>query len=352
MPDSSPTDYEARIQAQIAQYADPEGLIQLGPIYRYWIYKHIVPRIDEVFGVNNALLSMHSMQRRRLRQPGAGRRIASLGAGECEYDILLIKKLLEMGETDFVVEAIELSPLRFDRARASALAEGVEQYLLLNQGDLNTWVANGKYSVVIAKDTLHHVLELEHLFDAIHEGLEEDGVFLTTDMIGRNGHMRWPEALEIIQAIWKFIPDHYKINHQLKRVEKEYDNWDCSKTGFEGIRAQDILPLLVEKFAFRGFLGFGNLPDIFIERGFGHNLKVDNPHDTGFIDFLEDLNTLLIDVGYLKPTMIYGAMMRRRHPAPPPSCYRHWTPEFCVRAAEPRRDQRVTLGRPGVLIQA
>jgi hypothetical protein len=200
-------------------------------------------------------------------------------------------------------------------------------------------VPTGKYSVVIAKDTLHHVLELEHLFDAVHEGLEQDGVFLTTDMIGRNGHMRWPEALEIIQAIWKFIPDHYKTNHQLKRVEKEYDNWDCSKTGFEGIRAQDILPLLVEKFTFRGFLGFGNLPDIFIERGFGHNLNVDNPHDTGFIDFLECLNSLLIDLGYLKPTMIYGAMTRRKQHAPPPSCYRHWTPEFCVRATD--RDAKI-----------
>jgi hypothetical protein len=132
MPDSSPTDYEARIQAQIAQYANPEGEIQLGPIYRYWIYKHIVPRIAEVFGVNNALLFYAQYAAEALRQPGAGRRIVSLGAGECEYDILLIKKLLEMGETDFVVEAIELSPLRFDRARASALAEGVEQYLLLN----------------------------------------------------------------------------------------------------------------------------------------------------------------------------------------------------------------------------
>jgi len=34
--------------------------------------------------------------------------------------------------------------------------------------------------------------------------------------------------------------------------------WDCSKQGFEGIRAQDILPLLVKKFSFRSFLGFGN----------------------------------------------------------------------------------------------
>jgi hypothetical protein len=37
--------------------------------------------------------------------------IVSLAAGDCAHEIALIKKLLEMGEMDFV-EAIELSPLR------------------------------------------------------------------------------------------------------------------------------------------------------------------------------------------------------------------------------------------------
>jgi len=84
-------------------------------------------------------------------------------------------------------------------------------------------VPDEKYSTVIAKDTLHHVLELEHLFDSIHAALEDNGVSVTTDMIGRNGHMRWPETLELIQGILKFIPDHYKTNH-LKRMEHEYVN--------------------------------------------------------------------------------------------------------------------------------
>ena len=100
-------------------------------------------------------------------------------------------------------------------------------------------------------------------------------------------------------------------------MEQEYDNWDCSKVGFEGIRAQDILLCLSKNSTFRAFSGSGNLPDIFIERGFGHNLSVDDSHDTGFIDFLEDLNTLLIDLGYLKPTMIRAAMMRSQVKRPP-----------------------------------
>lgn len=324
-------DYAERVRNQIAQYANPEGLMRLGPIYHYWMAKHIRPRVQTVFGVSNALPLYSQYTAQALGQPGATRRILSLGAGECVHEITLIKKLLEMGETNFTVEAIDLSPLRFDRARSNAASGGVEPYLVLREADLNSWVPEGKYSAVIAKDTLHHVVGLEHLFDAIHEGMEEKGVFLTTDMIGRNGHMRWPEALEIIQGIWRFIPDHYKTNHQLKRFEKEYDNWDCAKTGFEGIRAQDILPLLVKTFTFHSFLGFGNLPDIFIERGFGHNLLVDDSHDTGFIDFLEQLNSLLIDLDYLKPTMIYAVMTRKRRDAPPVRCHRHWTPEFCVR---------------------
>src|SRR5437660_341660 len=186
--------YERRIRSQIAQYANPEGLVKLGPIYSYWMRKHIRPRISAVFGVSHALPFYAHFAKEALRQPGSGRRIVSLGAGDCVFEVAIIKKLLEMGETDFVVEAIELSPLRFDRARTNAVNEGVEQYLVFSEGDLNTWTPLGKYSAVIAKDALHHVLALEHLFEVIHEALEETGLFLTTDTIGRNGHMRWPEA--------------------------------------------------------------------------------------------------------------------------------------------------------------
>src|SRR5947208_1015710 len=134
MPETKERDYQNRIRAQIAQYANPDGLIQLGPIYHYWINKHIVPRIAEVFGVHDALLFYAQYTAEALRQPGATRRIVSLGAGDCKYEILLIKKLLEMGEKDFVLEAVELSPLRFDRARAAASAEGVGQLGLLQEG--------------------------------------------------------------------------------------------------------------------------------------------------------------------------------------------------------------------------
>ncbi len=99
-------EYESRIRSQIAQYANPEGLIKLGPIYHYWINKHIRPRVSEVFGVSDALLFYAQYTAEALRQPGARRRIVSLAAGDCLHEIALIKKLLKMGERDFVVEAV------------------------------------------------------------------------------------------------------------------------------------------------------------------------------------------------------------------------------------------------------
>ena len=68
-------------------------------------------------------------------------------------------------------------------------------------GDSST--ADGSYDAVIANQSLHHVSNLEGLFAAIKDALSPQGRFITSDMIGRNGHMRWPEALDIIHDFWR-----------------------------------------------------------------------------------------------------------------------------------------------------
>src|SRR5262249_55515944 len=155
--------------------------------------------------------------------------------------------------------------------------------------------------------------------------LEDDGYFLTSDMIGRNGHMRWPEALAFVHAFWGLLDDHYKFNHPLKRFEPVYENLDCSASGFEGIRAQDILPLLLEKFHFDLFVGFGNLVDLFIDRCFGHNFDPNKPADLAFMDVIAQVDELLLEAGYLKPTHILAAMTKT--PLGPTRYWKNLSPE-------------------------
>ena len=134
-----------------------------------------------------------------------------------------------------------------------------------------------RYDVVMANQSLHHVVELEHLFDAIASAIGDQGIFITSDMIGRNGHQRWPEALAMLQEFWRELPESHRYNLQLRRQEHEFMNWDCSVEGFEGVRAQDILPLLIDRFGFRFFLAFGNLVTPIVDRSFGWYLDQAHP---------------------------------------------------------------------------
>ena len=141
--------------------------------------------------------------------------------------------------------------------------------------------------------------------------------------------MRWPEAYEIVCDLWRLLPDKYKWNHQLKRYEDVYDNWDCSKDGFEGIRSQDILPLLIKYFKFELFFAFGNVIDVFVDRNFGPNFDPDNDFDRVFIDFVAQLNDKKIGEGLIKPTHLM-ARMKLEDPKEV-RMIEGLTPERCVR---------------------
>ena len=93
------------------------------------------------------------------------------------------------------------NPAMLERGWRTACELDVERNLVFMEGDFNRWTPIGRYDVVIANQALHHVLELEHLLDGLKGALRPDGYLLVSDMIGRNGHMRWPEALEIVQAM-------------------------------------------------------------------------------------------------------------------------------------------------------
>lgn len=156
----------------------------------------------------------------------------------------------------------------------------------------------------MANHSLHHIEKLEHVFDWSHAHLSDRGTFATCDIIGRNGHMRWPEVEVVLQSLWTLLPEHHRTNRLRVGVEHRFINHDCSGEGFEGVRAQDILPLLLERFYPARFLGFGGLIDIFVDRCFGHNFNRNNPSDVAFINAVAVIGDALLDSGAATPTMM------------------------------------------------
>lgn len=321
-------DYEARIAAEIQTFADQVNVHDLPEIFHYWSNKYLRPMMESLgYSYPEDFYAKEiARQRQALGRPI---RVLSLGAGNGDTEVRVATLLRERGVDGVTIECMDINPAMLARCAEHAREQGLEGVVVPRKGDFNRWRPQESWDVVMANQSLHHVLELEHLFDAVHEAIGPTGTFLTCDMIGRNGHQRWPEALVEVQRFWRELPEAKRYNLQLKRHEHEFMDWDCSVEGFEGVRAQDILPLLVQRFAFDTFLGWGNLIDIFIDRSFGHHLDHQDPWALDLVDRIHARDEEGLLAGLWKPTHML-AVMRREHDGPV-RCWRHLTPAYCVR---------------------
>lgn len=325
-------DYQRRVAGELARYRQVTNVHDLPAIYSYWEQHHVDPLRRKLgFESLGDLLLRPLVAASRVKSQV---RAVSLGSGNGDLELGLMAELREGGVDNVILERLELNDAMRGRAERDAQQAGLSAHLVDVAADLNAWEADRDYDVVIANHSLHHVVELEHLFDQVQMALADDGVFVVNDMIGRNGHMRWPEALDLIQRIWAVMPDRYRFNHQLQRHEPAYENWDCSAEGFEGVRAQDILPLLNATFHPEVFLAFANVIDLFVDRGFGHNFDVDESGDRAFIDAVAQLDEAALALGLVKPTHLVAHYRTQ----PVPCRYvEPMSPAFSVRAVDPER---------------
>lgn len=322
--------YEIRLVEQMNQYESGDQIHDLPDIFHVWSEKHLQPKMNKVLGCSkvvdfyvNSIVDVFS-------STNAPRSLISIGSGDCALEISIATDLISKGYCDFAIDCLEVSDNLISTGRSRIEHLGLSKYFNLMTVDINKWNPSPekKYGIAIANHSLHHIIELESLFESIFNLLDYRGSFLTNDMIGRNGHMRWPEVLEFVDALWRLLGPEKKFNHQLKQQHDTYVNFDCSNHGFEGIRSQDILSILIRKFYFSKFLAFGGLTEVFFDRGYGNNFSKNSELDLAFMDLVELLNERLIDGGLIKPTMMFAELKKT---ACVTSFYRNWHPEFCLR---------------------
>lgn len=320
--------YQERVEAQIAQYKDVEEIHDLPEIFHYWSSKYLLPKVASIFGISGrADILSHFLLGDGINKDRSFS-FASLGAGDCSIEIEVAQSILKSGIRNFCIDAFELSPPLLDRAASALKKTELTAHFNLIPSDINEHEILDQYDGAMAHFSLHHFVALERIFDNIKRALRPRSNFLIFDAIGRNGHMRWPEVLRLVEAFWRTLPDEKKYHHQFQTRWDEYINWDCSSESFEGVRAQDILPLLIERFHFSHFAAAGGLVDVFIDRGVGHNFDINNKHDIAFIDAMEYLNQLLLEAGVIKPTLMFANMRNE-----PCECKheKNLTPAYCVR---------------------
>ncbi|MGH2508136.1 MAG: class I SAM-dependent methyltransferase [Ktedonobacteraceae bacterium] len=326
--------YSERVSAEIANF---DKALAVGGVttsipksFTYWASKYLSPRLINIFGSAQIENIFASEILKCKKKDCEELSVLSLGSGDCVF---------EKGVHEIINSQVHASWTCTDlnpsvSAYASQLVDkgGFADNFKFHTLDLNNEFVTDKYDVILVNHALHHFVNLEFILDSVRESLNVGGRFVVSDMIGRNGHMRWQESLTIIESLWKVLPDNYRFNNHAKCFEgRTYNNYDCTTGGdFEGVRAQDILPLLLERFNFIKFVGFGNLPDIFVDRAYGPNFDCERDFDKYFIDFLEDLNCYLIDRGVIKPTMMIATLANDNIPCQ----FDRWSPQFSLRVPD------------------
>ena len=316
-----------KIEQERIRFAKDLNVHDLPDIFHYWSNRYVLP-LFQAFGTSGP----DDFIRKFLDQQCVAKvdaQFVSIGSGNADTEIALARQLQASGHDRFTLVCTDINEAMLERGRQAAAQNGVSQRMRFERMDFNHWRPEQTYDAVVANQCLHHVVELEDLFESIKHALSSNGYFLASDMIGRNGHMRWPEALEIVERFWDELPANYKFNHQFQRQMDRFENFDCSSEGFEGVLAQDILSLLVERFHFEAFIAYGNVIDPFVDRGFGHNFDAHSEVDRGIIDRIQGADQVALESGRIKPTHMAAAMTLDGAGAG--RYLGCMSPEFCIR---------------------
>jgi len=323
------SDYAERLAQQLAQYAATVNVDELPVSFHFWSHSYIRPGLHHVFGVET-VPDFYLAGYRRAASGSALqiKTILSLGCGDGSMEIDIARRLIAEGIEDFRISGVDVSLDLLAQFGAKINELDLARWLQPAKLDLNAPALSGPWTMVMANHALHHFVGLEYILDYCLATLEPQGLLVCNDMIGRNGHMRWPETRVFLQSIWPLLSVEQRYHCQIKRYSAEFIDHDCSTDGSEGIRSQDILHLLLERFYPAAFLGAGGFVDILTDRGYGHGFDMALPQDAALIRYVSDLNEILLDANVIKPTIMFGHFAL------------HDGPERCFKDRSARRSVR------------
>jgi SAM-dependent methyltransferase len=326
MPQSA---YQTKLLAEKRHYSGLEEIHSLPPIFHYWSNRWLRPQLERFGFSAPESLFFQSLHQQLLATSHSLTKILSVGSGNGNLEISLASQLVQAGHSGFEFHCLDLNPDMLARGRELAKQRNVSSLLQFIEADFNHCHLTSHYDAVLFNQSLHHVVSLEHLLDQVKLALLPSGRLVISDMIGRNGHQRWPNALQRIWQHWSTLPPPYRYNNAFDTYEELYVDRDYSSVGFEGIRAEDILPQLLSRFDFEFFFGFGNLIDPFIDRGFGPNFDPDREQDRQFIDRVHAVDEAAIHSGELPPTHMLAVLC---HPGQAKECIGNLNPQTCLQS--------------------
>ena len=258
-------------------------------------------------------------------------RLLSLGCGYGGHELSIAAKLRK----PFELIAVDLNPKLFSEAERRAKNSGLHIKFITT--DLNfISVPPVSFDLIYAHASLHHILNLEHLFAQIHQGLKDDGRLIVLDIIGKNQVLFWKENVEFAAEIIKRMPLRYwpawpTVRKRLSsasmslsrarffRRSLRFDPYSiipkhtepAAQVGMEGIRQEEVEPLILQRFTpLKLFKYNAFMRMICTNPYFGSRLHPEIRKDRKYLEKLINLDNQQIASGKLRPTEMFGVFKK------------------------------------------
>lgn len=196
-------------------------------------------------------------------------------------------------------DAFDISGKSIGLAKTQAEEKGLSGLINYQVADLNTInLECNKYDIVFCGMALHHVQNLEHLFEELKKGLKPNGRFILTEFVGPSQFQWTDKQLGIIREILGLLPIRLKIDARSGTV-KEYcvrptvesmNELDPS----EAIRSSDILPLVYKMWEVEERIDFGGTILHMLLDGIVANFDAAREEDVAILKLLEYFEDTLI----------------------------------------------------------
>lgn len=197
----------------------------------------------------------------------------------------------------------DLSQFSVETGNKRAKEEGLP--IQFERVDLNELrLKESAYDLIYASNALHHVENLENLFEQVGLALKPNGFFFCVDYMGPD-YMQWTdEQFDIMNRLLSIFPDAYAqnslregtVDKQIRRIPLEtFAEVDPS----EGVRASAIIPAIETNLEIVEQLPLGETLLYELLRGRIHNFDDDDEQDAFLLKLLAIFEKVLVDYNVL-----------------------------------------------------
>jgi SAM-dependent methyltransferase len=207
----------------------------------------------------------------------------SMGSGDCSLEVALAGRLRERSIAARVA-CVDFNAELLARGAEAARRQGLADAMEFLQLDCNRLPELPPQDAIVVNQFFHHIENLEGFCLRVRQALRSGGRLVACDVIGRNGHLLWPDVEREVAANWATLPADRRFDRYFDAVRERYQPVNHAAYSNEGIRAQDVVHCLLEQFDFEIFLSYGGAIIPFVERRIGFNFDPESPEDRAFID--------------------------------------------------------------------